>query len=72
MLPPASFGGMPGGMELAIIFLMLLLLAVPLVFIVLGLGYFSRRSGGGDLEDRVANLEGQVAALREELRDRDE
>jgi membrane protein implicated in regulation of membrane protease activity len=72
MVPLASFGGMPGGMELAIIFLILLLLAVPLVLIVVALRYVSRDSGDADLEDRVETLEGDVAALREELRDRDE
>jgi membrane protein implicated in regulation of membrane protease activity len=68
MVPTAFLGGMPGGMELAVIFLIFVSLAIP-VLLVLALFRFRRAGSGNDLEDRVANLEGQVAALREEVRE---
>ncbi|MFC3478456.1 hypothetical protein [Halobacterium litoreum] len=71
MLPPAFVGGLPGGMELAVIFLMVVSLALPLLLLVAVVRYLDRGSSN-DLEERVANLEGQVDALREELRRRDE
>ena len=72
MLPPAFVGGLPGGMELAVIFLMVLSLALPLLLLVAVVRYLTDDSSSNDLEERVANLEGQVDALREELRRRDE
>lgn len=69
MVPKAFLGGMPGGMELAVIFLVFVSLAIP-VLLVLALIWLLRDGSGNDLEDRVANLEGQVAALREEVHDR--
>jgi hypothetical protein len=71
-LQTAFVGGLPGGMELAVLLMILVMLAVPLVLVVLGFQYLSQQSGNGDLEERVANLEGQVEALREDRRDRDE
>ncbi|WP_353635223.1 hypothetical protein ABSL23_07415 [Halobacterium sp. NMX12-1] len=68
---PAFLGGLPGGMEFAVIFLnVVILVAVGYVVlsVVRAVGGSSRR----DLEDRVANLEGQVEVLREELRERDD
>jgi len=68
---PAFVGGMPGGMELLVLFGILLSLLVPVALVVLALQYLRDGSGDGDLERRVANLEGQVEALREELRERE-
>jgi len=65
---PAFVGGMPGGMELAIVVLNLVLLAA---IVYAAVGVVRSLSGRSDLENRVENLEGQVAALREELRERD-
>jgi hypothetical protein len=70
MTLPAFIGGMPGGMELAIVVLNLVLLAAIVYAIVSGVRSLAGRSDG-DLERRVANLEGQVEALREELRERE-
>lgn len=69
MTLPAFVGGMPGGMEIAIIVVNLILLAALVYAIVSAVRALSGRS---DLERRVENLEGQVAALREELREREE
>lgn len=71
MTLPAFVGGTPGGMEIAIIVLNLILLAAIVYAIVSVVRSLSNRTGS-DLEARVENLEGQVAALREELRERDE
>jgi hypothetical protein len=68
---PAFVGGMPGGMELFVIFGILLSLLIPVALVALALQYLRNGSGDSDLERRVANLEGQVEALREELRERD-
>lgn len=69
---PAFVGGMPGGMELFVMFGILLSLLIPVALVVLALQYLRDSSGDSDLERRVANLEGQVEALRDELRGRDE
>jgi len=71
-LQPAFVGGMPGGMELFVIFGVLLSMLIPVALVALALQYLRDGSGDPDLEDRVANLEGQVEVLREELRERDE
>lgn len=72
---PAFVGGLPGGMELAVIFLILVSFAVVAV-VAVAIGRIAFGGRGNDrteeLESRVANLEGQVDALREELRQRDE
>ncbi|MCD2202044.1 hypothetical protein [Halobacterium sp. KA-6] len=68
---PAFVGGLPGGMEFAVIFLNIVVL-VSVGYVVLAVVRALSRSSTSNLEDRVANLEGQVDALREELRDRDE
>ena len=68
---PAFVGGMPGGMELFVIFGILLSMLIPLALVVLALQYLRDGSSDSDLERRVANLEGQVEALREELRERE-
>jgi membrane protein implicated in regulation of membrane protease activity len=75
---PAFVGGLPGGMELAVLFLILVSFGVVAVVVVaIGRAAFGATDGAGDqrvsdLEDRVANLEGQVAALREDRRERDD
>lgn len=63
--------GIPGGMELAVIFMILVSLAIPVILVVAFFRYLGDRSSS-DLEDRVANLEGQVAALREGLQEDDD
>ncbi len=72
---PAFVGGLPGGMELAVMFMILVSFAVVAV-VVVAIGRIAFGGRGSDrteeLESRVANLEGQVDALREELRQRDE
>lgn len=68
---PAFVGGVPGGVEIAVIVLNLLLLA-GIVYAVVSVVRSLSNRGDSDLEARVENLEGQVAALREELRERDE
>lgn len=68
---PAFAGGMPGGMELFVMFGILLSLLIPVALVVLALQYLRGDSGGSDLERRVATLEGQVEALREQLRERE-
>lgn len=69
MLPaPAVFGGLPGGMEIAVIVANVVLLAAVAYALLV---FVRKASGRGELEDRVANLEGQVAALREDRREPD-
>lgn len=63
--------GFPGGMELAVMFMILVSLAILVLLVVALFRYLGDRSSS-DLEDRVANLEGQVAALREGLREDDD
>jgi len=71
MFLPAFAGGWPGGMEIAIIVLNLVLLAAIVYAVVSVVRSLVDRTDS-DLERRVENLEGQVAALREELRDRED
>lgn len=55
------FGPIPGGIELAVVFLIALLLFGPVILaVVVGLRLYGRRSG------RIAELETEI----EELRDR--
>ncbi len=68
---PAFVGGLPGGMEFAIIFLNVVII-VAIGYVVLSVVRALGSSSQRDLEDRVANLEGQVEVLREELRKRDD
>lgn len=75
MLPtfPAFVGGFPGGVELAVIFLIGLLFAVvPFALLVVAAWYFVRHSSGRDMEARIAELEEEVSDLERELRQRDE
>lgn len=74
MLPALAFvGAFPGGVELAVIFLIGLLFAVvPFALLVLGAWYFVRHSSGRDVEARIADLEQEVQDLERELRRRDE
>jgi hypothetical protein len=73
-MAPAFVGGFPGGMEIAVLFAVLLSLTlVAVVVVAVGRSLF----GGGpaesrDLGARVAALEGGVAELRGRLDDRQE
>lgn len=71
-LLPAQLG-IPGGIELAIIFLIFLLLAVPVVLLVLAIGYLRQRGASEDADrpdardERIADLEAEVEMLRAHL-----
>lgn len=71
MVLSAFVGGAPGGIEFAILVLNVVLVAAVAyaIFVVVRALDGSSTS---ELEDRVANLEGQVEALRDELQERDE
>ncbi|NIB98729.1 hypothetical protein [Halobacterium sp. R2-5] len=60
---PAFVGGLPGGMELAVMFLMLVSFAV-VAFVVVALG---KMAFGGRDDGRVEELESRVADLEAEL-----
>lgn len=63
----SAFAQIPGGPELLVIFLVLLLLGIPaLAVAVLGYMLFAQRSETADPE-RVAELEQEIAELRTEL-----
>ncbi|UHH25814.1 hypothetical protein [Halobacterium noricense] len=61
---PAFVGGLPGGMEFAVIFLMLVSFAIA-AFVVVAVGRMA--FGGGSDDQRVAELEARVAELEAEL-----
>lgn len=60
---PAFVGGLPGGMELAVMFMILVSFAV-VAFVVVAVG---RMAFGGGSDERVAELESRVAELEAEL-----
>ena len=66
----------PGGIEILIIFLVLLFTLGVIAAVVMGIFYLSRRMTGDDeadieaLRDRVAELEAQVEGLRDTDDDR--
>lgn len=66
---PAFLGGMPVGMELASVLLIaVVIVAIPLLAVLGGGGYLLMRSKRSDERDeRVADLEREVAALRDEI-----
>jgi sec-independent protein translocase protein TatA len=58
------FGGIPGGPELIIIFLVILLVFGPVVLGVVVLFAYLRRKGGGDEKsERIADLEARIDEL---------
>ncbi|CQH49133.1 homolog to Sec-independent protein translocase subunit TatA [Halobacterium hubeiense] len=61
---PAFVGGLPGGMELAVMFMILVSFAI-VVFVVVAVGRMA--FGGGSDDQRVAELEARVAELEAEL-----
>jgi hypothetical protein len=71
MALPAFVGGAPGGMELAILVVNVVLVAA-VAYVIFGVVRALDGPSPSELEDRVANLEGQVEALREELTKREE
>ncbi|OYR54256.1 preprotein translocase subunit TatA [Halorubrum sp. E3] len=66
-----AFGGVPGGPELLILLVVLVLLfGVPLVVIAGVVLFFRTRSDGADADaDRIAELEAEVERLREKVDD---
>ena len=70
-----AFGGIPAGPELLIIFLVLALLAVPIIVIAGVVLLLKLRSDGdqagsdGVDADRIAELESEVERLREKVDD---
>jgi hypothetical protein len=71
MVLPAFVGGLPGGMELVILVVNVVLVAA-VAYVIFGVVRALDGPSPNELEDRVANLEGQVEALREELTEREE
>jgi sec-independent protein translocase protein TatA len=70
MPPVPLFPGLPGGPELLVVFLVILLVFGPLVLGVVALfAYLRQRDGGDDAGDRLAELESRVAELEREERD---
>ncbi|WP_232687442.1 hypothetical protein [Halobacterium zhouii] len=70
MTVPPAFGALPGGMELAVIFLLGLFLFVPLVLVVLGVRWATSTSSESR-NDRVEELEDEVEDLRQRVEDDD-
>jgi sec-independent protein translocase protein TatA len=70
MLPVPLFPGLPGGPELLVVFLVILLVFGPLVLGVVALFAYLRRrdADGGDASDRLAELEARVTELEREER----
>jgi sec-independent protein translocase protein TatA len=67
MVPVPLFPGIPGGPELLIILLVVVILGIPLSAVVLiGLGVTKLRSNEQDREERIAELEREVDRLRDE------
>jgi sec-independent protein translocase protein TatA len=68
MLQVPLFPGVPGGPELIIIFLVILLVFGPVVLGVVVLFAYLRRKGGGDDEkdERIAELEARIDELEGE------
>jgi len=66
-----AFGGVPGGPELVIILIILVLLfGVPIVLIAAGVVFLKLRSDGEEADaDRIAELEAEVERLREAVDD---
>lgn len=66
-----AFGGVPGGPELVIILIILVLLfGVPIVLIAAGVVFLKLRSDGEEADaDRIAELEAEVERLREKVDD---
>ena len=69
--PVLAFGGVPGGPELLVLLVILVLLfGVPLVVIAGVVVFFKLRSDDGEGDaDRVAELEAEVERLREKVDD---
>lgn len=68
-LLPAFVGGMPGGMELVIIFfIMVLLFGIPVVLaLFLGYRYVRGQSASTEKDERISELESELAELREQV-----
>ena len=66
--PPLQFVGVPGGPELLVILLVLLFVfGVPLLLAAAAAVWLYRRRDDEDLDERVRELEGQIAELRRQL-----
>lgn len=71
--PPLLFAGIPGGIELVVVFFVIFVLfGVPATLLV-ALGYkHVRENTRGETQDRIAELETEVAELRQRLEADDE
>jgi hypothetical protein len=64
MLQVPLFPGVPGGPELVVIFLVILLVFGPVVLgVVVLLAYLRRKGGGDDRSRRIAELEARIDEL---------
>lgn len=67
---PAFLGGMPGGVELLVILLVaVVLFGIPVLLLLGGGGYLLAR--GATEDERIAELESEVEALRDQLSESD-
>lgn len=66
---PAFVGGMPGGVELLVIFVvMLLLFGVPVALaVILGYRYVSGQSGSSATDERIEELESELETLQAQV-----
>ncbi|QDX39722.1 preprotein translocase subunit TatA [Salarchaeum sp. JOR-1] len=68
---PAFVDGLPGGMELAIaLVVFLVLMVVPFALLVAGGWYLLTRTSNDD--ERIADLEAEVAELKQRLDEEDD
>jgi sec-independent protein translocase protein TatA len=67
---PLQFVGLPGGPELLIVLLVFLLLfGVPVLLAAGAAVWLVRRRDDDDVEERIRDLEAEIAKLRDQLKD---
>lgn len=70
---PAFVGGMPGGMEFLIVLVAFLVFTVvPFVALIVGAWYLLTRTSSEGDDDRIAELEAEVAELKRRLDEEEE